>query len=86
MNKTNNIKIEFEKIKNKFEIAQQLATNEKFHTYWFEQLSKPKNRYKTKTEVFHQVNDLYMEIFNTNKGRYSSYKSFMTTVSRWRKV
>ena len=88
MNKqqTNNLSVKYEIIKNKFEIAQQLVTNEKFYTYWFEQLSKPENRLKTKTEVFNQVNDLYMEIFKTNKGRYSCYKSFMNTVSKWRKV
>ena len=60
-------KKEYEILKNKFEIAQQLATNEKFHTYWFEQLPLPENHNKTKTEVFHRVNDLYMEIFNTDK-------------------
>ena len=76
---------ELEQIKNKFEIAQQLVTHDKFYKYWFEQLSKPENKLKTKTEVFNQVNDLYIQIFKTNKGRYSSYKSFMNTVTRSRK-
>ena len=77
---------EFDNLKNKFEIAQQLVTHDKFFKYWFEQLSKPENSLKTKTEIFNMVNDLYMQIFKTNKGRYSSYKSFMNTITRARKA
>lgn len=81
-----NSQVELEVIKNKLEIAQQLVTHDKFYRYWFEQLGKPENRHKTKTEVFHQVNDLYIKIFNTKKGRYSSYRSFMNTVTKARKA
>ena len=81
----NKKQIELEELKNTIEIAQQLVTHDKFYKFWFEQLSKPENREKTKTEVFHQVNDLYIKIFNTKKGRYSSYRSFMNTITRMRK-
>jgi len=69
----------------RIEMALQLNTHDRFYSYWFEQLSKPENSKKTKTQIFEEVNDLYREIFNTDKGKYSSYNSFQTVVSRLRK-
>lgn len=72
----NELKVNYKVVKSSLEIAQQLVTNEGFYLYWFEQLGNPKNREKSKSDVFEQVNALYMRIFKVSKGKYNSYDSF----------
>ena len=76
------LKVEYEEPKSTLELAIQLHTKEGFYQYWFEQLSKRENREKTKEQVFEYVNNLYKEVFKMEKGRYSSYTSFLIIVKR----
>ena len=80
----NNLEVEFEVVKARLEIAQELVTNQGFYKLWFEQLASPHNKDKTKLEVFEKVNNLYQKVFNLNNGRYSSYDSFSKIVKRLR--
>ena len=80
----NQLEVEFEVVKVKLEIAQQLITHEGFYKFWFEQLGHKNNQNRTRTEVFEKVNYLYQVIFKLSKGRYSSYDSFSKTASRIR--
>ncbi len=82
----NNLKVNYEVVKNDLEISRQLVTHKGFYNYWFEQLKLPENKNKSYSKVFDEVNQLYIKIFKTKKGRYSSYRSFQTIAARLRKL
>jgi len=57
-----------------------LLTDVGFYQFWFEQLGAPENKDKTKKEVFEQVNDLFCEVFQSDHGRFNSYRGFRIAV------
>ena len=79
------LEVNYQVVKAKFEIAQELITHEGFYKYWFEQLALPRNSKKSKTKIFEEVNYLYQIIFKMEKGRYSSYQSFLNSIRLIRK-
>lgn len=82
----NNLKVNYEIVQSDYQIAKKIVSHEGFYNFWFEQLALPDHQDKTKIEVFNVVNDLYKKLLNQPTGKYSSYNSFQTTVTRLRKT
>lgn len=64
-----------EKYREQVEIIRKIATAKGFYYYYFSLLSNPE--FRTRTEVFEYVNNLYFELFG--EYRYSSYQSFLNS-------
>ena len=65
-----------QKQKQEMDLMRKLATSEGFFQYYFSILKN----FKTQTECFHVVNDLYYDFFG--EYRYSSYTSFTITLKK----
>lgn len=64
--------LEIEKLKKQIILMQQLGTTKGFFDYYFKMLASGK--FKTNTECFYYVNDLYYDYFG--EYRYADHDSF----------
>lgn len=64
------LKVEIEKLREEIKLMRQLAKPNGFYEYYFKMLKD----FKTNTDCFHYVNELYEKFFDEQ--RYSSFDSF----------
>lgn len=77
MNQTENaLHIEIKKLREENELMRQLAKPSGFYEYYFKMLKE----FKTNTDCFHYVNEMYQKFFDEQK--YSSYNSFRTITNK----
>lgn len=70
------LRIEIEKLREEIQLMRQLAKPNGFYEYYFKMLKE----FKTNTDCFHYVNDLYQKFFDEQK--YSSFDSFRIIKNR----
>lgn len=68
--------VEIDKLRKENELMRQLAKPNGFYEYYFKMLKE----FKTNTDCFHYVNELYQKFFDEQ--RYSSYNSFRTITNK----
>ena len=66
----------------KMELCKKMAWVDNFYAYWFDQLSKPENKEKTKIEVFNDVNNMFSEFSKSGSKRFVNYNAFRNELNK----
>lgn len=75
------ITAELNRINRNFEMLRKIVTTEGFRQTWFEMLPN----YKSGPEAFNALNEIYFNLTNPHKYRYSSYNAFLVVLNHKKK-